>query len=120
MEFVVWLFRIGRLSSDSAMAVLNHQLLHRRPLGRVAVAEGKLTSEQVARILDEQNANRPRIRFGELALRLGLLGVDDLRDLLEAQQRDVPSVGSAIARIGGVPHSEQAALLQRFQREMSA
>jgi len=120
MEFVVWLFRIGRLSADRAMAVLNHQLLHRRPLGRVAIAEGRLTTEQVATILEEQNSARSRLRFGELALRCGFLGVDDLRDLLEAQQRDVPSVATALARIGAIPHSEQAALMLRFQREMSA
>ncbi len=120
MEFVVWLYRIGRLSADRAMAVMDHHLMHRRPLGRVAVAEGMLTEQQVASILAAQARERPRSRFGELALRLGFLGIRDLEALLAAQQRDVPAIASVLSRVGGVPQSEQVALMRRFRQEMAA
>lgn len=120
MEFVIWLYRIGRLPADRAMTVMDHHLMHRRPLGRVAVAEGLLTDQQVASILAAQARERPRARFGELALRLGMLGIGDLERLLAAQQRDVPAIASVLSRIGGVPQSEQSALMRRFRHEMAA
>lgn len=120
MEFVVWLFRIGRLSADRAMSVMDHHLMYRRPLGRVAVSEGVLTEQQVAAILAAQARERPRARFGELALRLGFLGIQDLERLLAAQQRDVPDIATVLSRVGGVPQSEQVALMRRFRQEMAA
>lgn len=120
MEFVVWLYRIGRLSAENAMTVMDHHLMHRRPLGRVAVAEGALTEQQVVTILAAQARERPRARFGELALRLGFLGIKDLERLLGAQQRDVPDISSVLSRVGGVPQSEQVALMRRFRQEMAA
>ena len=120
MEFVVWLYRIGRLNSDRCMAVMDHHLMHRRPLGRVAVAQELLTEQQVASILAAQARERPRARFGELALRLGFLGIQELETLLAAQQRDVPDIATVLSRIGGVPQSEQVALMRRFRQEMAA
>ena len=104
MEFVIWLYRIGRLTPEAAMAVLDHHLMHRRPLGRVAVAEGMLDEQQVATILAAQARERPRARFGELALRLGFLGISDLEQVLAAQQgRD----GLALPRAEGVEAEAQ-------------
>lgn len=120
MEFVIWLYRIGRLTPEAAMAVLDHHLMHRRPLGRVAVAEGMLDEQQVATILAAQARERPRARFGELALRLGFLGISELEQVLAAQQRDVPAIATVLARVGGVPQSEQSALMRRFRQEMAA
>ena len=119
MEFVIWLFRIGRLAPETAMVVLNQYLMYRRPLGRVAVAEGFLSESDVNQILTVQEEEAPRGRFGEVALRLGLLDLDELQDVLAAQQRDVPAVEVLLARVGGIPLAEQAALKSRFRDDMS-
>jgi hypothetical protein len=120
MEFVIWLFRIGRLSPDRAMCVLDRHLQHRRPLGRVALAEGLMTQAQVDDVLARQNRERPRARFGEIALRMGYLSIQGLERLLVAQQRDIPPVDVVLARVGGVPLDEQSALMNRFRMEIAA
>jgi hypothetical protein len=120
MEFIVWLFRIGRLSPDRAMAVMDRHLNHRRPLGRVALAAGMLDEAQVSEILLLQVREPNHARFGEIALRLGYLTIKDLERALVLQQRDIPPVDVVLSRVGGVPIDEQSALRSRFRDEMAA
>ena len=58
-----------------------------RRVGAILVAAQKLTAAQVDEILAEQQVRGAR--FGETAVRLGFIGVDDLRRAL-AEQYDVP------------------------------
>jgi chain length determinant protein tyrosine kinase EpsG len=58
-----------------------------RRIGAILVANQKLTSAHVEEILAEQRVRGAR--FGETAVRLGLIGVDDLRRAM-AEQYDVP------------------------------
>ena len=58
-----------------------------RRVGAILVAAQKLTAAQVDEILAEQQVRSAR--FGETAVRLGFIGVDDLRRAL-AEQYDVP------------------------------
>lgn len=55
-------------------------------LGTVAIIRKALTPAEVAQILIEQR-KRPRERFGELAVELGLLTESELEELLVAQQQ---------------------------------
>lgn len=120
MEFIVWLFRIGRLSPDLAMAVLDRHLNHRRPLGRVALAAGMLNEDQVSEVLLLQVREPNHPRFGEIALRMGYLTIKDLEQALLLQQRDVPPMDVVLSRVGGVPQDEQSALRSRFRAEMAS
>lgn len=56
-------------------------------IGGILVEEGKLSAGDVKRILELQHAEG--LRFGEAALRLGLITVDDLRSAV-ARQYDLP------------------------------
>lgn len=55
-------------------------------LGTVAIIRNALTPAEVAQVLVEQR-KRPREKFGELAVELGLLSEPELRELLLAQQQ---------------------------------
>jgi len=58
-----------------------------RRIGAILVASDKLTPVQVKEVLEAQKARGTR--FGETAIRLGLIGVDDLRRAI-AEQYDSP------------------------------
>lgn len=54
-------------------------------LGTVAIIRSVLRPEEVSKVLIEQR-QRPEMRFGELALEMGLLEEDELERLLEVQR----------------------------------
>lgn len=54
-------------------------------LGTVAIIRNVLRPEEVSKVLVEQR-QRPEMRFGELALEMGLLEEDELARLLEVQR----------------------------------
>ena len=58
-----------------------------RTIGAILVEEGKLTAREVERVLERQRQDT--IRFGEAAVRLGLVTEDDVRFAL-AKQYDMP------------------------------
>jgi receptor protein-tyrosine kinase len=67
-----------------------------RRIGALLAAEGKLTDHDIERVVDLQKLRR--IRFGEAAVRLGLIGVDDLRRAM-ALQYDLPHLLPDNARL---------------------
>jgi receptor protein-tyrosine kinase len=58
-----------------------------RRIGAILAEEGKLTTEDIERVMDLQQAKG--LRFGEAALRLALITEDDLRQAV-ARQYDLP------------------------------
>ena len=58
-----------------------------RRIGSILAEEGKLSAEDIERVMDLQQTNG--LRFGEAALRLGLITDDDLRCAV-AKQYDLP------------------------------
>src|SRR5258708_21440232 len=58
-----------------------------RRIGSILAEEGKLGADDIERVMDLQQ--REGLRFGEAALRLGLISTDDLRGAV-AKQYDLP------------------------------
>jgi receptor protein-tyrosine kinase len=58
-----------------------------RSIGAILIEEGKLTPREVERVLERQRADK--VRFGEAAVRLGLITPEDVRFAL-AKQYDMP------------------------------
>lgn len=69
-----------------------------RRIGALLAAEGKLSESDIEKIVELQRVRQ--IRFGEAAVRLGLIGVDDLRRAM-AQQYDLPHLLPDNARLNG-------------------
>lgn len=79
-------------------------------LGTVAIIRDALTPQEVARVLVEQE-RRPGIRFGDVALDLGLLTSAKLEELLEIQHRGLftpQEIAAARQRIEEFRHHEMA------------
>jgi len=81
--------------SPSAEATAADAATSRR-IGAILAADGKLTDRDIERIVDLQRVRR--IRFGEAAVRLGLISVDDLRRAM-AQQYELPHLLPDNARL---------------------
>ena len=66
-------------------------------IGAILVAEGRLQGDRIGNIMDMQRAEG--MRFGEAALRLGLITSDDLYHAI-ARQYDLPHMLAGSANIG--------------------
>src|SRR5213594_170502 len=62
---------------------------HDRRIGSILAEEGKLGGEDIERVMELQQTEG--LRFGEAALRLGLITADDLRCAV-AKQYDLPQL----------------------------
>lgn len=94
-------------------------------MGQAFIAANKLTEEEVVRIVQLQQ--RKRIRFGEAAIKLGLLSEEDVHEVL-AQQFNYQTIAkhgdggkkriSSRLLISHSPYSAQAEAIRRFRSEV--
>lgn len=94
-------------------------------MGQAFVSAKKLTQEEVVRIVQLQR--RKRIRFGEAAIRLGLLTEEDVHEVL-AQQFNYQTIAkhgagsrrkiSSRLLISHSPYSAEAEAIRRFRSEI--
>jgi protein-tyrosine kinase len=94
------------LSIDSQRALVRSD----RTIGAILVEEGKLSAKEIDRVLDVQRAEG--VRFGEAAVRLGLVTVDEVRFAL-AKQYDFPHLAPVAAGAVG-PSRELVAAFAPF------
>lgn len=94
-------------------------------MGQAFVEAGKLSQDEVARIVQVQR--RRRIRFGEAAIRLGLLTEEDVHEVLARQfnYQAVVKRGhgsrkeiSTSLQIAHTPYSSEAETIRRFRSEI--
>lgn len=106
MEVTVLLHQLALLDAETAMRVLTARVERRVPVGRLAQERGLLTAGEVARVLVAQAESRSGLRFGEMAMSLGLLDVDELAWLLREQARILPSELELAVELGGLDRAE--------------
>ncbi len=79
------------LHSENVLPIEQHRagglVRSERTIGAILMDEGKLTPKEIERVLERQRADK--VRFGEAAVRLGLITEDDVRFAL-AKQYDMP------------------------------
>ena len=79
------------LHSENVLPIEQHRagglVRSERTIGAILVEGGKLTAREVDRVLERQREDK--VRFGEAAVRLGLITEDDVRFAL-AKQYDMP------------------------------
>jgi protein-tyrosine kinase len=92
-----------RMTKENVLAIDSQRALVRteRPIGAILVEEGKLSAREIERVLDVQRAHG--VRFGEAAVRLGLVTEEEVRYAL-AKQFDFPHlVASKSGAAGASP-----------------
>ena len=82
-----------------------------RLIGAILVEEGKLTANEIDRVLDTQRA--AGVRFGEAAVRMGLISDNDVRFAL-AKQYDFPHLVRDTEAKGIQPSNELVAAFAPF------
>jgi receptor protein-tyrosine kinase len=79
------------LHSENVLPIEQHRagglVRSERTIGAILMEEGKLTAREIERVLERQREDK--VRFGEAAVRLGLITEDDVRFAL-AKQYDMP------------------------------
>lgn len=92
-----------------------------RPIGAILVASGKLTSEDVERVLQQQNLDG--VRFGDAAIGLGLLTHDDVQYALAQQygytylQEDDKTIAEVLVAAYS-PYSHQVEMLRTLRSQL--
>jgi hypothetical protein len=84
MHFGLYLQKKGVISAEQLVAALEEQMRTLVPIGQIALEEGKLAARHIFSILRAQNT-APSVRFGDLAIEMGLLNRDDVMFLLMIQ-----------------------------------
>lgn len=78
-------------------------------LGKLAMAEGKLTVAEVFDVLGHQAVEGGL--FGQVAINLGFMNEKDLFELLEVQQRLTPTLADALVALEFVSTEQMSGLL---------
>jgi diguanylate cyclase (GGDEF)-like protein len=108
-RFSRWLVAHGVVDTGVASGVLMSHPTPRRPLGAISRQLGLLAAADVDAVLAEQSLTGER--FGEAAVRLGLLLEEILADLLAYQAEDPRRVAAALVSEGRVPSQVMEHLL---------
>jgi hypothetical protein len=92
-EFLVMRGRVSKTEVDIACRA---QLVTNHLIGILAVDQGLMTPVELEQVLQHQAVARPELRFGEVALGLGMLTRSQLDGLLELQAENRLRIGEAL------------------------
>jgi hypothetical protein len=84
MHFGLYLKNKGTITAEQLVCALESQLKTLTPIGQLALEEGMISPRDIFDVLRAQ-AESPNIRFGDLAIEMGLMTRDDLMRLLMIQ-----------------------------------
>jgi hypothetical protein len=93
------------ISIEVAVQALNKQRMMRKPFGEIAIRNGKLEIRHVFEILNQQADHEGKyegMRFGDIAVALGFLSEQDVRDVLAIQHESCPPIEEILIELGVV------------------
>ena len=107
-------FLVDRKILDEVVAldVRDQQQHETPPIGRLAVVEGVLTMKQVFTIVNAQGDSDKR--FGEVAIKMGLMKTAQLLILLDIQRTKRPGLNEIIEGMGLADRESLKALRKEF------
>jgi hypothetical protein len=82
-SFADYLVATGRVTPDRLELIPRSEWLHREPMGRLAMLHGLLSGVDVEEVLRHQRTNGQR--FGEVAIRMGMITREQLEVLFRGQ-----------------------------------
>lgn len=107
MRLVLHLLERGLVNHRAVMRAVTGHLASSPPLGQLALYRGVLQVEEVVQVLDAQ-LEQPHMRFGELAVAMGLCSLHDIETLLEEQQARAVSPQTLLVRQGALSAGRMA------------
>ncbi len=108
--FVQFLIERDLVSASVARQLTAKHRFVREPIGMIAAGHGLLHPDQIDVILDRQR--ECKLRFGEVAVELGLLTPEQVMTLLKIQEfRTAADIGEALALAGVMSCEDMARYL---------
>ncbi|MFK7986602.1 MAG: hypothetical protein AB8I08_11310 [Sandaracinaceae bacterium] len=114
-DFADYLHRTGRITTHQLRAVRTVRAENWVPIGLLALRRRALSARQVRAILHAQ-ADRPDLRFGEMACLLDYLPCDQVRDLLLEQKKSGTSTEEAVLKLALMTAEEISEAREEFRR----
>ena len=105
MHFGLYLKKKGIISAEQLVAALEAQLATMPRIGQLALEEGTISPRDIFNVLQAQRRS-PDMRFGDLAIEMGLMSRDQLMRLLMIQA-DRKRPLAEVFVIGGVLSEQQ-------------
>ena len=91
MPFSIFLVHSGALAFEKLVELYELQRQHKEPFGRIALRSRRLTVKQSVQILSHQG-DHPDERFGEIAVSMDFLTMEDVEDILKEQRLKTPQI----------------------------
>jgi hypothetical protein len=115
MHFGLYLKRKGRITASQLVDAIEAQHAKLVPIGQLALEEGILSARNIFDVLQEQGKH-PHIRFGELAIEMGLMTRDDLMRLLMIQADRKRPIADLLVMHGVLTREQVASELADYRR----
>ena len=118
MHFGLYLKKKGIISAEQLVAALETQLNTLTPIGQLALEEGIISPRDIFDVLRAQSAS-PNVRFGDLAIEMGLMTRNDLMRLLMIQADRKRPVADILVAQGVLSREEKAYEMACFRESMA-
>jgi len=118
MHFGIYLKNRGVITAEQFVAALEVQIKRLTPIGQLALEEGIISPREVFDVLRAQG-QRPNVRFGDLAISMGLMNRNDLMRLLMLQEDRKRSLSDILVAQGVMTTEWAKAEMLEFRRSQA-
>jgi hypothetical protein len=115
MRFELYLKKQGIISAEQLVAALETQINTPTPIGQLALEERLLSARDVFEILLAQ-CDAPELRFGDLAIEMGLMTRDELMRLLMIQADRKRPIAEILVGQGVLSGQQVATAMAAYRR----
>jgi hypothetical protein len=116
MQFGLYLKNKGVISADQFVAALEEQLGSLVPIGQLALEENVLSPRNIFTVLQAQS-DSPNVRFGDLAVEMGMMTRGHLMRLLMLQADRKRSIAEILVSQGALTQQKAASEMTAYRRE---
>jgi hypothetical protein len=115
MQFGLYLKNKGVITAEQLVAALEEQLGSLVPIGQLALEENVLSPRDIFAVLQAQS-DSPNVRFGDLAVEMGLMTRADLMRLLMIQADRKRPITEILVGQGAVTPHKAASEMASYRR----
>jgi len=115
MQFGLYLKNKGVISADQLVSALEEQLGSLVPIGQLALEENVLSPRDIFTVLQAQS-DSPNVRFGDLAVEMGMMTRGHLMRLLMIQADRKRPIADILVSQGAITQQKVATELAAYRR----
>jgi len=118
MRFGDYLIEKDIISREDLDVALKFQTEKSLRLGALAVEDGLLTEQQLGTIMDRQRAVEDAGLFGEIAINMQLLSIEQVNSLLNKQKEYDSILGQILVLSGALSKGKKEEELKLFHKKL--